>query len=118
MSEHSAPPTHTFPYSYTYESLCIYSQLLIFQFINLHFPFLMTFLSSFVNCFLFSFANFGKRKIQTLECLSLFKSQYSVQFNEGKQKKKIRMLAWTFMALGLALLGGHCCILYLENKSN
>lgn len=105
MSEHSAPPTHTFPYSYTYESLCIYSQLLIFQFINLHFPFLMTFLSSFVNCFLFSFANFGKRKIQTLECLSLFKSQYSVQFNEGKQKKKNQNAGLDLHGSGIGAFG-------------
>lgn len=67
----------------------------------------MIFFPSFVNCFLFSFANFGKRKIQTLECLSLFKSQYSVQFNEWKQKRKIKMLAWIFVALGLALFGDY-----------
>lgn len=48
----------------------------------------MIFLPSIVNCFSFSHLLTLERKIQTLECLSLFKSQYSVQFNEGKQKKE------------------------------
>lgn len=48
----------------------------------------MIFLPSIVNCFSFSHLLTLERKIQTLECLSLFKSQYSVQFNEGKQKRE------------------------------
>lgn len=51
-----------------------------------------------------------------MECLSLFKSQYSVQFNEWKQERQIKMLAWIFVALGLAFFGGHLDKLVLESK--